>query len=434
MPTASAQPRMLVGFDALLLVFLVIARMHWLANELTNSAMPAMLLAAMLYVAADLGRDAAPARVQRIKLLLLGAIIFTFVACPLARVVALRHASGKPWTWVHDNVIQMEEAVKFLLAGKNPYTESYLATPLVRWDPDSPALYHSVNLPLQILVGLPFQLLATHTLGWFDLRMVYLAIFLVACPLVYRLGGGASARLALLMIFALNPFFTSTLVEGRNDIVVIACLVAMLTLWLRGRRGAAFVFLGLLCASKHTAVVLVPFVVWALAVEAGGADEPWPSLLRRRTPLALRALWPTWLTIAILFVPFVAWSPVGFYHSVISYPFGTAEHSYPIRGDGYGLSDWVVVLGLVGDRGAYFPFAWIQALVTLPCLVATAAWQRRQRSLGAMLIAYALTLFAAQFTSRYFNQNHVGFIVFVLALGALVREGDGQRADDSPQR
>lgn len=424
-----------LGLDALLLLFLVVARMHWLASELAWSAMPAMALALVLYVAADLSRAGAPARAQRIKLLVLGAIIFTYVVAPMAREIGLRHASGKPWTFVHDNVIQMEEAVKFLLAGKNPYVESYVNTPLMQWDPRNPALYHSVNLPLQFLVGVPFHLLAMHTLGWFDLRFVYLLIFVVTCPLVYRLGRDREGSLALLAIFALDPFFTSTLVEGRNDIVVMACLVAMLWAWQRGRRTAAMIALGLMCASKHTAFVLLPFVALALALADGDAGESWASLVRRRGPAALRAMGPAWLTMALVILPFVVWSPAGVYRSVIAYPFGTTAHSYPIRGDGYGISDWIILLGLVRGPYDYFPFAWIELAVTAPCLVALAVWQRRRGSLGAMLIAWALTLFAAQFTARYFNQNHFGFILFVLALGALVRDVDAARtrADTSPR-
>jgi hypothetical protein len=394
---------MLIGFDALLLLFLVVARMHWLASQLSPAVMPAMALAVMLYVAVDL---VARERAQPLKLVLLGAIIFTYVCWPMVHLIALRHESGKPFAYVHDNVIQMEEAIKFLLHGKNPYVENYLNTPLAQWDPQNPALYHSVNLPLQILVGVPFYLVSMHTLGWFDLRMVYLLIFLATCVGVYRLGRDRESSLALVMILALNPFFTSTLVEGRNDIVVMACLVAALIFWLRGQLTPALVFIGLACTSKHTAFILLPFVVLAL-------QQP----LR----VALRTLWPTWLVIALLLLPFVLWNPIGMYRSVIAYPFGAAAHSYPIRDDGYGLANWVLRLHLVASENDYFPFSWIQLVVGVPTLLALLRWQRKQASLGAMLVAYGLTLFAVQFTSRYFNQNHFGFILFVIALGALLR-------------
>jgi 4-amino-4-deoxy-L-arabinose transferase-like glycosyltransferase len=180
------------------------------------------------------------------------------------------------------------------------------------------------------------------------------------------------------------------------------------------------ILLGLACASKHTMFVMLPFA--ALAFADVGADDSWTTILRRRLPRALVAMWPTWLTIALLLGPFVAWSPSGFWHSVISYPFGTAAHSYPIRGDNYGITPWMVVAGLVRSPSDYFPFAWIQLAVTLPVLIALMRWQRRQRSLGAMLLAFALTVFVAQFTSRYFNENHLGFIIFVVALGALMRQ------------
>ncbi|HEX9101843.1 MAG TPA: hypothetical protein VF997_06550, partial [Polyangia bacterium] len=180
---------------------------------------------------------------------------------------------------------------------------------------------------------------------------------------------------------------------------------------------------------KHTAFVLLPFAALALALADGDPTVAWSTLLRRRLPLALRRMWPAWLTIALLLLPFVAWSPIGFYRSVVAYPFGTAAHSYPIRGDGYGISDWIVLLQLVATENDYFPFAWIQLVVAVPCLVALAAWQRRRPSLGTMLVAYALTLFAAQFTSRYFNQNHFGFILFVLALGALIGSPSAREPD-----
>lgn len=424
---------MALGLDALLLMFLVVARLHWLAAQLSPSVLPAMTLLTAAYVAADLLlRPRRPRAAQLLKLLLLALVLTAYVGVPLLRVILARHLSGKPWLWAHDNVIQMEEAIKFLLRGQNPYAVDYTQTPLLQWDPQNPALYHSVNLPLQFLLGVPFYLLAMPALGWFDLRMVYALVFVATCVVVYRLGRDREAALAQVMLFALNPFFTSTLIEGRNDVVVMLCLAATMLHWQRGRRRAAMVWLGLTLTTKHTIVVLLPFALLALMLEAGDDGAAWLPWLRARLWGALRALAPALLVAAALTLPFVLWSPLAVYRSVIAYPFGTAAHSYPIRDDSYGLANWIIRLGLVKSDADYFPFLWVQLAAALPCLLALLRWQRRQATATAMLLAYALTLFVTQWTARYFNQNHVAFVWFVIAMALLLRARAGATGATSP--
>jgi Glycosyltransferase family 87 len=391
-----------VGIDALVIVLLVVARMPWLADSLGWSVAPALAAAAFLYVAVDVLERRRGSDGARLKLALLVVIIALYVIVPSVQLIILRHAS-KPWTYVHDNVIQTEEAMKLLLRGQNPYAANYLDTPLYRWDPLNPALYHYLNLPFQLLVALPVY--------WLDLRIVYVAMFAAMLPLLFSLGRAPLNGLLLMAVFALNPLFTRGQVEGRNDIVVMWTLAMALWLAARERPRAAAVFVGLMCASKHTAWLFVPFYLQSLA--AGGGS--WRT--------ALRKAWPAWATAAALLGPFIAWSPLAFYRSVIGYPMGTVEHGYPIRGDGaYGFATWVLAWHWVPNDQAPFPFILFQAGFGIPILLLCLRWQRRENTTRVMLAGYAISLFSFQFFTRYFNQNHFAFIIFILALATLVSE------------
>ena len=61
----------------------------------------------------------------RWKSWLLAAIILTAVVAPTAKLILLRNANG-PASYTHDGgVIQTEATIRYLLEGKNPYTEDY---------------------------------------------------------------------------------------------------------------------------------------------------------------------------------------------------------------------------------------------------------------------------------------------------------------------
>src|SRR5205807_4098613 len=62
----------------------------------------------------------------------LAAILFVFVVLPTLASIVLRE-TGRPYTYVHDGAIMIEEAARKLLAGHNPYAADYLDTPLYYW-------------------------------------------------------------------------------------------------------------------------------------------------------------------------------------------------------------------------------------------------------------------------------------------------------------
>ena len=365
----------------------------------------------------------------RIKLALVFAIIATTVIAQSSYLIALRHVAG-PASYTHDGgVIQTEEAMKFILQGKNPYVEDYTKTPMAEWGLDlRTALYHFPYLPWTFIFSLPFYQAGIAILGWFDERMVYLLLFAVMLLMAARLSANRSARLALVMVLGLNPIMGSDVIFGQNDSFVLFWLVA--ALWAGGRnrpavRGLSPVFFALACASKPTAWFLAPFFLLYWAGESFGLQAgitpaaAFGRMLRRLAPFAI--------IFAIVVVPFVLWDPYNFYDDVWAWSAGTSPTAYQIRG--WGLSNFVLALNLVPSRVAYFPF-WIpEALVSVPLVLILLRRQWLDNTLANIAWHGGVLLFAYAFASRFLNENYLGFIVGLLAVGVLM----GDRSTSSAQ-
>jgi hypothetical protein len=364
----------------------------------------------------------------RVKLALIFAIIATSVVAQSLYLVELRHVAG-PASYTHDGgVIQTEEAIKFILQGKNPYVEDYTKTPMAEWGLDlRTALYHFPYLPWTFVFSLPFYQASTAIMGWFDERLVYLPLFLLMLVMATRLSPKRSATLAIVMILGLNPIMGSDVIFGQNDSFVLFWLVA--ALWAGGRsrpalRGLSPILFALACASKPTAWFLAPFFFLYWAAERGEASERTSAadaargLLRRLAPFAV--------VFAMVVVPFVLWDPYNFYDDVWAWSAGTSLTAYQIRG--WGLANFVLALGLVPTRVAYFPF-WIpEVVVSIPLFILLVRRQWRENTLAHVAWHGGVLFFAYAFVSRFLNENYLGFIVGLLLLGALM----GERAASPP--
>ena len=146
----------------------------------------------LLYALADIGLGGR-AR-TRAKWLLLALIIASAVYLPAVKLMLLRAQSG-PASYSHDGgVIQTEATIRFLLEGRNPYTEDYTATPMAEWGFSQyrTALYHYPYLPWTFLFSAPFYLVG-QAAGGYDQRLVYLLLMAVALALAPRLVQGRVA-------------------------------------------------------------------------------------------------------------------------------------------------------------------------------------------------------------------------------------------------
>ncbi len=357
-----------------------------------------------------------------VKLSVVWVTMIGFVIVPTLAAIVYRH-NDHAWLYIHDGAIQIEEAIKFLLAGKNPYAENYTATPMAQWpfyEPgltSNPALYHLIYLPLTILISLPFYLLSQAALGWYDQRFVYLLMFVTLIPMTLSAARAPREKLGALMVIGLNPLFTPFFIEGRNDIVVSFWLVGAILLLQRGRFGWAGVFVASAITSKQTAWFFVPFFIFYLL----GSERA--LQLRKQVWMRLRPLVPAGLLAAAILLPFLFWNAGAFVGDTISYQVGASPgSSYPIKS--LGLGGLALGLGWIEHSTDVFPFSILQITAGSLALLFLLIGQRRDNTITRMAMNYVILFIVFAFFSRVFNDNHLGFALTWLILPSFLAEAD----------
>lgn len=352
------------------------------------------------------------------------AVLVGFFAIGLAVDGIILRRQTMPSAYIHDGAIQIEESAKFILAGKNPYVENYIQTPLVNWKlkiggaEENPALYHNAYLPFMFLSQIPFYLLSERVIGWFDIRFVFLGMFLGLLFVLSRWVSESNRRMALLLLVALNPFFVTFFVEGRNDVFVLFWIALAIELMRQKRVAWSALVLGLACASKLTAWFLIPF--WMLYV----LQPPMPQLVNWMYDNKLnivRRLLPLGATITIIILPFFLWNPGAFIDDVWFYPNGTSAIApYPVYG--YGFNILMQALGLLPANAFYSPFEILQWIIGLPLLFFLMWRQIRSNTVTQMWFSYALLLGVMGYFSHVLNDNHIGFILILFTIAMFCEE------------
>ncbi len=359
-------------------------------------------------------------RLFGLKLTLVTLAIFLVVVLPTISWMIMRQATA-PWQYIHDGAIQIEESIKYLLQGKNPYTEDYLGTPLAQWEyveegiRENPALYHNAYLPFIFLFSTPFYVVIKQVTGWYDQRLVYLLLFVCTLWPLMKHATTQTRKLSLLIVFGLNFFAVSYTIRGGNDVFVMFWLLMGTYLLQRDRTNAAALSLGLACASKQTAWLFVPFFLTYV----------WGKTPPPRQLASLRKAYPIFIVPLLLILPFLLWDAAAFIDDTYWYLSGQAESSYPIRGPGFG--GLFVAFGLIRDKTAYFPFILFQAAFCIPLLVVLLRRQLADNTVGRCWLGYGLLLLSFSFFSRFFSMFYLGTIVSALALGCLSQD-TGQAA------
>ena len=409
---------------------------HWMTDPISLLLISVTFCLLILYVFFDVWKGISQERRYQAKLAIVMGIVLTTVVASSGFSILLRHVEG-PASFCHDGgVIQTEETIKYILAGKNPYVEDYVDTPMAEWGIEfRTALYHYPYLPWTFLFSAPFYLLSQATLGWYDQRFVYLILFFAMLFLAPRLVRDQNKRLCLVMVLGLNPIMGSDIIFGQNDVFVLAWIVFSVYFLKRGRLTWSLVMLGLACASKPTAWFLIPFYLLYLVRREGpvlsvaegfsrGNDFRLASLslLRKTVPLIL--------VLVLLLLPFALWDFDALYDDIWRWGSGTAEIPYQITG--WGLANLVLALGLVESRLDYFPF-WIpELLVCLPLLLFLVWRQWKRNTISSMLYNYSFLTLAFFYTSRFLNENYLGFFLALLALAFFADSSDAAQQASSP--
>jgi len=385
------------------------------------------------------GRSTAGAISAWIRAVILVAIIGIVSVWPTVEAIAARHHS-RPYLHVGDSALQVELATRFLLQGRDYYALTYFHTELERQSLASggflgdirinPALYHTDSLPFQEELTVPVMLAARATLGWFDERFIYLACFGLVLILASMLAATASRRLALVAGLGLNPIFVPFLIGGQNDVLILAEIMGVLALVRYGRYRTALVLLGLALATKETSLFLAPYLLLWLAERSGAST--WRERLRATAVLLPWLLVPA----ALCILPFIVWNARAFFDSTVGFVSGTAAHAYPIRGlGGFGFANVVLDLHWVRSMTDYWPFSALQVGCLLPLIGLLLYRQQAYRTLPAVLAAYAMTLFVADYCARFCNGSFIAFIVAIVLLASLTGqpEPSGDAAPFCPE-
>ena len=334
----------------------------------------------------------------------LAVIVAVFVVVPTIASIVLRE-TGKPYTYVHDGALMIEEASRKLLAGHNPYATDYLDTPLYYWPMvNNPALYHLTYFPFLFLVTIPFVWLFDHVGIFWDQRYLYLPAFVATLAVLPVLARRTEHRIALVALVGLNPQLFPFVIEGRNDFFVLLFLFAGIALLQRERRALGSLAVAAAAAAKLHALFLLPFLVVYLV--ATRKPRTVRQALRALTPVI-----PAAVFLLVTFSPFLVNDWNAFYDDVVRYNAGGAAWTYPISGMGF--SALLLSLGVIQYRQADFPFAAIEIAVATPIALYTMYRLWRDPTIARMLWGYALTLLAFLFFGRYFQGNYLGYILAV---------------------
>lgn len=342
-------------------------------------------------------------------------LIAAAVVLPTLALVAFRWKTGAP-ILMHDGAYQTEEAIKLLLAGRDPYGVDYGQTSMGLWhwyvnQPLDPSLFHYVYYPLTFLVSLPGYALSRWLGLPFDYRLTLVAVESLALLAILRLPWRWEWRYVCLAALFLNPFFYMP--QGRNDVLFLAGIALAALYWSRGQPVPAAWGFGLSLALKQFALPFVPPVVIGLLT------------LHRRQQLSVRGLLVSLAGLAVpaaaTILPFLAWDARAFWTDTVGVVTGTAQPSFPIRG--LGLSGLMVALHLLPSRDSYFPFGLVQAAVATLLLGLGARRVWRQPSAGRILQLGATTAIAVLLCSRYLNDSHLATLLFLLVLAGAACRG-----------
>lgn len=315
---------------------------------------------------------------------------------------------------VHDNVLQMTAAIEFIMHGKNPYTENYINTemiklavvPSVTGQPFiNTALYHCIKLPFHLLFSLIFYLFIKP----FDVRFVYLLLYLVGMVVVYGLPRKQESKILLTVLYTLNPLVYYFTAAGRDDVFVLTWLVIVLLLLKYKNYIGSAIFMGIALASKQSSWLFLPFyLIYLYYINPAYAAK---IKVRRAFNAAIISL-----TIMMLFLmPFIISDFKSFWEDIYLFPTGGISTSYPING--YGFSSYALINDWIGDMHDYFP-SWIFQLVfCVPLFIFLYKQIKTRPSIGVLCLAYGLFVFVFWFFSRFFNDNYIGYITQILLLG-----------------
>ena len=367
------------------------------------------------YIALDVGwiRTRTLQGRWRAKLTVLIAVIVIAAGGPLVTAIVDR-SQVAPVFGVHDIILQLEAAMRYLIDGINPYRATYFGTHMEAWryaelgrDAVNPALYHFVMPPWYLLFSFFFYPFVK-IFGFFDGRLPLLFTFFGTLTLLAVWIKDYQKKILALIIVAFHPVMFDYLLEGRSDHFAFFWLLFALFLWQRKKIVLAAAVYAVALLSKQTIWLSLPFVFLYV----------WKDVMRQSVTRIVLVISALLGTLALVLGPFLVWDARSYWESTVVFLQGTTPVSYPVAGYGWGMV--LYQLGVIKDIHAYYPFVYWQAAIGIPTLWFLIRWFQAKISAGRLLISYGVFLFVFLYFSLYFHNSHLGYISLVLGTGYLV--------------
>ena len=371
----------------------------------------------LFYTAIDLQwlRFHTPLAKWRLKCIVLCLIIIIAAGGPLMTAIVDRSRVA-PVFGVHDIILQLEAAMRFLISGINPYAVTYFGTHMEGWryaelgkDAVNPALYHFVMPPWYLLSAFFFYPFVK-IFGFFDGRLPLVFSYFGTLTLLALWIKDYRKKILAILVTAFNPVMFDYLLEGRSDHFAFFWLLLALFFCHRRHHALATITYALALLSKQTIWLSLPFMFlyWS------------KNSVRKSIPEMILVAGLLVGTIAIILGPFFLWDPHAYWQSTVAFLQGTTPVSYPVAG--YGCVMVLYQLGVIRDIHAYYPFMHWQVAAGVPTVWFLFRWLRNKLTMGRLLIAYGVFLFVFWYFSRYFHNSHLAYISLVLSVGYFLED------------
>ncbi len=329
-------------------------------------------------------------------------LILTVLLSSFGSEIIVRHQSSPTYN-VHDILVQQEAATRFLLDGKNPYSENYFGTPLEDWhysDTEvNPALYHFVMQPFYLIFALPFSALSGSILGYFDGRIPLAFLVILSLIVGFKLLKNGEKRRSFILLLGFNPLMLLYALEGRSDFFMFGFLISGLYLLHKQKLLLSAVVIALAFTVKQSVWPLFPFYIAYL----------WFKKTRKINFYKTLALFS--IVFLSIVLPFLLWDPKAFLESTIFYLSGNAPNSYPISGYGFGML--LNQFGFIKSLKEPFPFIIPQIIVGLPLFFYLLRFLKKNPSIKNLILTYGIFLFVFWYFSRYLNNSHLIYLSIV---------------------
>ncbi len=347
---------------------------------------------------------------EKLKNITLWTLVLTVILSSFGSAIIVRHQTS-PVYQAHDILIQQEIALRYLIDGKNPYSEKYFGTPLEDFNfsdtQTNPALYHFVMQPLYLLFAIPFSVISGTIFGYFDGRFPLLFLFFTALIVAFKIIKDGEKRRSFVLLLAFNPLMIIYTLEGRSDFFMYGFLIAGFYLLHKSKLLLSAVAIAAAFGVKQSAWPLFPLYLAYLWFK----DKNPSASSGQGKKIFYKSLLAFGLTFAIIVLPFFLWDPRAFLDSTVFYLSGNTPNSYPISG--YGFSMLLNEFGLIRDLKGNFPFIIPQLIVGTPLLFILIKTLAKNTSVKNLILTYGVFLFVYWYFSRYFNNSHIVYLTIL---------------------